>query len=224
MTDSSFFNTVYVAAQWLVKIAYLQLLWIVFSVVGLGVFGIFPATAAMLAVIRQWIFKKNTDGRVGSIYFHYFKNFFLPCNGLGYSLALLTFCLSFYIYFFNQMDAIWGKLGLYLFLMLFVFIVIMCIYIFPVFVHYKVKFLQAFKSALLIGLLRPLHTLSFFFLMIIFYIWGNAIPGFIPVISVSLLGIGWMSISLNAFKKIDQKGMANVKHMPANHVEYSKSV
>ncbi len=52
---SGFIDGYYRFAVWVTKFAYLNLLWIAFSLLGLGLFGLFPATAAMFAVVRKWI-------------------------------------------------------------------------------------------------------------------------------------------------------------------------
>ncbi len=43
------------AFEWITKIAYLNLLWLGFTLLGLIIFGIFPATAATFTVARKWV-------------------------------------------------------------------------------------------------------------------------------------------------------------------------
>lgn len=52
---NGFIDGYYRFAVWITRFAYLNLLWIAFSLVGLGVVGFFPATAAMFAVVRKWV-------------------------------------------------------------------------------------------------------------------------------------------------------------------------
>lgn len=53
---------------WVMRLAYLNVLWILFSLAGLVVFGLMPATAAMFTVAREWA-KGNTDAPVFSVFF-----------------------------------------------------------------------------------------------------------------------------------------------------------
>ena len=52
---------------WVMRLAYLNVLWILFSLAGLVVFGLMPATAAMFTVAREWA-KGNTDAPVFSVF------------------------------------------------------------------------------------------------------------------------------------------------------------
>ncbi|MGY0702716.1 DUF624 domain-containing protein [Bacillus subtilis] len=46
--------------EWIMRFAYTNLLWLFFTLLGLGVFGIMPATAALFAVMRKWIQGRTT--------------------------------------------------------------------------------------------------------------------------------------------------------------------
>src|SRR5699024_6846796 len=54
-------------SQWFVRLMWTNLLWIGFTVLGLGVFGIMPATVAMFTVIRKWQMGE-TDISVWSVF------------------------------------------------------------------------------------------------------------------------------------------------------------
>lgn len=55
MQLGSFSNVVYTICDWIARLAYINLLWILFTLSGFVVFGFFPATIAMLATLRQFI-------------------------------------------------------------------------------------------------------------------------------------------------------------------------
>jgi uncharacterized membrane protein YesL len=48
-------NGVYRFCEWVTRLAYLNLLWIMFSLAGLVVFGVMPSTIAMYTVTRRWL-------------------------------------------------------------------------------------------------------------------------------------------------------------------------
>src|SRR5436190_181234 len=59
MQLGSFSNAVYTFCDWIARLAYINLLWILFTLSGFVVFGFFPATIAMLATLRQFIRKNH---------------------------------------------------------------------------------------------------------------------------------------------------------------------
>lgn len=57
---------------WVMRLAYLNLLWLLFTLAGLGVAGLMPATAAMFTVTREWV-KGNPDASVFSVFLRAYK-------------------------------------------------------------------------------------------------------------------------------------------------------
>lgn len=47
---------IYHISNWIMRLAYVNFLWILFTLAGFIVFGFFPATIATFAVVRKWIF------------------------------------------------------------------------------------------------------------------------------------------------------------------------
>lgn len=199
-----FLGKVYVGIEWFVKMAYLQLIFILFTIVGLGIFGLFPALAALTAIVRQWL-RGTTDQNVFKTFYEYFRQYFIQANILGYPLVFITTVFTLYIYWFSQVDHLIGNILLFIVFFVAFFILIIWLYWLPILVHYELRGFQHFKQALLIGIMRPLHTISFVLLGIVIYYWSRVIPGLIPIVNVSLLAVGWMFISLHAFKKFDEK-------------------
>ena len=78
--DSNFYR----AAEWISRLFLLNILWVVFTIVGLGIFGFGPATAAMFAIVRKWIITPQED-------FPLFKTSGKTTNHV---LLGLTFCLD----------------------------------------------------------------------------------------------------------------------------------
>src|SRR5690606_14573692 len=86
-----YFNTL---AYKLLKVAYINVLWILFSIVGLGIFGLFPATTAMYAVTRKLIIGES-NFNIFSVFWGYFKKDFLKANGFGLIIVITAFILYF---------------------------------------------------------------------------------------------------------------------------------
>ncbi|WP_084028990.1 YesL family protein [Bacillus sp. J33] len=63
------------------RLVYLNLLWIAFSLLGIVLFGFFPATAAMFSVVRKWIMGE-TDVRVFKEFWQTYRKEFWKANRL----------------------------------------------------------------------------------------------------------------------------------------------
>src|SRR5699024_12292779 len=86
--------------NWLFKFIYLHTLWIIFSILGLGVFGIFPATASVFTVARK-LLEEGEDVPIFQTFFHSYKSIFFLAIVIGYIISVDTiFFLYYYILFF----------------------------------------------------------------------------------------------------------------------------
>lgn len=195
----------YVAAEWFVKLVFLQFIFILFSLMGLIVLGLFPALFAFFAVGRQWLLLKTNEGTF-KMFWGYFKQYFKIANLYGFVLTLVSVALGLYVYWFQQIDNILGSVLLFITFLLIILTAIIWIYLIPILVHYDLKGFQVIKTAIIIGMLRPINTIGVIVVMIGLYYFSRIIPGFIPIINLSLLVMGWMGITLSAFTKIDEKG------------------
>lgn len=74
--------------EWIMRFAYTNLLWLFFTLLGLGVFGIMPATAALFAVMRKWI-QGQDNVPVLKTFWQEYKGEFFRSNLLGAVLALI---------------------------------------------------------------------------------------------------------------------------------------
>ncbi|MEK4823363.1 DUF624 domain-containing protein [Niallia sp. FSL W8-0951] len=150
---------VYDVCQWITRLAYINLLWIIFSAMGLFIGGLFPSTVAMMTIIRKWL-QKETDIPVLHTYWLTFKQEFGKANKLG--AVVFAFIMFLYIDW-RIIASLKGSINVGLIGMLvggvFLFLLTL-LYLFPVYVHYELKLFQYFKVAFLLACTHPLHTLS----------------------------------------------------------------
>lgn len=155
----------------------LNILWLLFTVLGLGLFGIFPATVAVLAIQRNWIQKKDTLSLFKE-FWKYYKADFKNANFFG--LFVWVFVYLFYIdwKFVQTIDEGYSLVGYIILLsILFIFSLIL-IYLFPLVVHYNIGFGKAAKTALLLALLNPIHSIGIIVTCIFIYMLFTIIPSF----------------------------------------------
>ncbi|WP_226668538.1 YesL family protein [Metabacillus litoralis] len=197
-------DKLYNVAEWIMRLCIVNLLWILFTICGFVVFGLFPATAAMFSITRKWTLG-DFDVPLFKTFWQAYKKEFLQANVLGIIFYIIAGLL--YINFMYTKSLTEGSSILFIggFFSLCLFFIILLIHIFPLFAHYKLTTFQYIKRAFLIGLIKPLNTL----LMIvgsyaIFYMLSS-LPGlnfFFLGSSVSFF-LSWVSV--RTYKKLEQK-------------------
>ncbi|MBP2078030.1 YesL family protein [Oceanobacillus polygoni] len=199
-------STIYNILEWITKFAYVNLLWIIFTLAGGVIFGFYPATIAMFAMVRDWL-RGKSDLPVLKTYWVYYKRDFLKSNLMGLFLNILFAFIIIDIYYIQvNMNAAltWTYIPLFAFML---FVALFLFYVFPSFVHYDLKIVPLLKNTLLIMIISPIHSflmmiciVSVFFIMraipALFFIFGSVTYAFITT---------WLS--LHAFDRIqDKKG------------------
>ena len=188
---------------WMMKIAYLNILWLLFTIAGLFLFGLFPATAAMFSVIRNWFIGKS-DVSIWTAFWAFFRKNFVKLNGF----ALLFYGFAYFLYYdfsFIQLNP--GKLD-FLFpvlLLITLIFIITLIYFFPIYVHFNLKYFQYIKQSFLIAVVSPLETISIILSIIALYLIVTLLPGIIPLFTGSVLAYIITWLSFRAFERIKLK-------------------
>lgn len=151
-------NGLYRFCEWVMRLAYLNLLWILFSFAGVIILGTMPATAAMFSVAHKWV-NGNTDTPIFRTFWETYRTEFVKINILGWILCIIA--VVFYIDF-SIFDLSQGKISSMklIFTSLLLVYGVIILFIFPVYIHYKISVWKTCKYALLIGFSRPLHTLG----------------------------------------------------------------
>lgn len=197
-------------SQWYIKVGnlgfnllFLNILWSLFSVLGLFVLGLFPATVALYAVLRKAIVEPD-DIPVFKVYWREFKKEFVRSNILGYLFVVVGLILYLDFKLLQQFD-------IYMLHFIFMGIIIFCIliylvtllFVFPVFVHLDLKLWEYPKYALILAIGRPLMTITMIVGLTIVFILYIKFPVLIPIFGVSILSYLVMKIALHSLPKKD---------------------
>ncbi|WP_026906927.1 YesL family protein [Paucisalibacillus globulus] len=158
---NGFVGGYYRFSVWVTRFAYLNLLWIGFSVIGLLLFGFFPATAAMFAVVRKWI-NKDTDIPIFQTFWKAFKKEFIRINMLGLVLVISGYLLIVELQILRTQEHVAYLIASYTVIGLLLIYAIVLLYIFPMFSHFQLKLTHYFKWAFLIGIGHPILTIVLF--------------------------------------------------------------
>ncbi|MDN4524072.1 YesL family protein [Fictibacillus fluitans] len=205
--DGTAFGGFYMACVWFARFAFLNVLWLLFSLAGLVIGGIFPATAALFAVERSWIRKEESPSLIRQFWREY-RAQFVKANMLGYLMVLFGGLLWVNVKLMFPLDyLVIGVLKVLLLGLFFLFVIVL-LYLFPVMVHFKGGILDCVKNALFVGLSSPLMTvMSGLGILVVTYSCYK-IPGLSVFFYVSGAGFLSMWFSHCAFLRLEGKAKA----------------
>ncbi len=194
----------YRVCEWVWRLAYVNVLWLFATLLGLIVVGILPATAAMFAVIRKW-FMKEPDVAIFSTFIKTYKKEFIRINVLGLVFAALGYLLYFNFLYLATLSGFMHLILLVGLIITSIFYIIALLFTFPVFVHYEYKLFQNIKVAFIIAIVNPLALITLFIsLGLVFYLL-YLVPGLIPFFGASTLGVVIMWSASMAFYRVEKK-------------------
>ncbi|MBM7621213.1 putative membrane protein YesL [Bacillus tianshenii] len=202
-------NKLYECCEWIMKLAYLNLLWILFTLAGVVVLGIFPATVATFTVARKWV-QGESDIPIFRTFFHSYKAEFWKSQILGFITLIIGVALALYIYIFSSQTAMLAViLKSVAFLLFFVYIWIL-VFVFPMFVHYKLDVYSYVKNTVFVTIMNPVPTLFCIFGMALFGLILGYLPGLIVVFGISA-PVFWITLhTQRVFRKLEEKQLSLV--------------
>lgn len=177
--------------HWITRLVVLNVVWLLFSVLGLFVLGVFPSTVAALSIAKRWI-NGEDDIPIWQTFTYYYKKEFVTSNLVGLFLAFIGGILYLnYSLISNAKGEVW-IVTIFAFYLIVFFYFIIVIWSFPLLVQYKNSLFQQLKNALIIGIAKLHYTLTI--AVVIFYITYLSLkyPGIIPFFSISVAVVAWV--------------------------------
>lgn len=194
----------YRVAERIMLFAYLNILWILFTLLGLIVLGIMPSTIAMLTVYRKWLMGER-DTPIFRLYAKTYKNEFFKGNGLGLFLVIIGYILYVDFVYLGTVEGILNHIFTAVLFIAGILYLLLLAYLIPVYVHYDLKFFQYIKQSLMIGVISPLMTILMLLSLIALYFVFRMIPGLIPLFSFSVIGFIIMGNAYYAFVRLERR-------------------
>ncbi|MBS4219235.1 YesL family protein [Bacillus sp. FJAT-49711] len=190
--------------QWIMRLAAVNGLWILFTAFGLFAGGVFPATVAALGVSRKWIMGEQELKLWKTFKQIYFQEF-VGANILGWILSIVGGLL--YLNYKVLADAASEILFIipFMFYLILFFYCIILLWTFPLLVHYKATWFQHLRNALIIGLSKIHYTAASGLVIISVIFFSLEFPGMIPFFSISIAALGCMWFSLKIFQGMDNR-------------------
>lgn len=179
----------------------LNLLWVTCTVLGLLIFGFFPATIALFAVLRKMILE-DMHTPILQEFINQFKSEFKMSNLVGYVVFFIGLFLLIDFRIVQQINN--ESLQVLLvnsILVIVVFYLIAALYVFPLYVHFNLKWTQYLQYACILTIARPLQTIMMIaFLAVILYLY-LLMPALIFPFGMSLLCYIVMRIAVLSLPK-----------------------
>jgi uncharacterized membrane protein YesL len=194
--------------SWVTKLAYVNGLWMLFSLVGFIVVGFFPATVAMMTICRKWL-NGESEIPIFKTFVKTYKSALISSNLLGWILAGVGVLL--YINFL-VLQANTGQINIvtisafYLFLFFFLITVSHAL---PVFVYYRVSLLSCIRNAFIMGLLNMHLSIAIIISQSAFFYLMFSYPSTAVFFLGSILSVIQMWLALRSFKRFDKKALKN---------------
>ncbi|MGN7373916.1 YesL family protein [Bacillus halotolerans] len=207
--------------EWIMRFAYTNLLWLLFTILGLGVFGVMPATAALFAVMRKWI-QGQDHVPVLPTFWREYKAEFLRSNLIGAVLVLIGLIIYIDLAFIYPSHFLLHILRFAIMIFGFLF-VSMLFYVFPLLVHFDWKKRLYFKFSLLLSVAYLQYTLVMLALTVVLFFLLAYLPGIVPFFSVSLISYCHMRIAYAVLVKLEQQDHEPAKKHPAPEAFYPET-
>ncbi|WP_416151716.1 YesL family protein [Salipaludibacillus sp. HK11] len=203
MQLGAFSSMAFSICTWFYRLAFINLLWIIFTLLGLVVLGFFPATVAMLATLRQYLNKNEVN--LFPYFWGYYKKEFIESNKLGGIITSIGLILYINLNFLQI-----NKTGITEFLyfssvtLSFLYLLIIC-YLLASYVEFNLDLKTHIKNSVLIAIYNPLASLFIIFGFVTVYYAVTFISGLGFFFSASMFGIVILSSANIAYRKIQQK-------------------
>ncbi|MCH1625458.1 YesL family protein [Fredinandcohnia quinoae] len=181
----------------ILQLAYLNLLWFSFTLLGLVLFGIGPATFAMFTVIRKWI-RGNADVAIFPTYWKAYRENFKETASIGLLYAVIGLILYTDLLY---VQSLWLRIIL---LMVSICYLISSLYIFPVIAHYDWKsVVLKIKCSFLFGISYFQYSLMLIVILGVMCVIQIIVPGLLLFFGISGGGYVIMWFANQVFMRME---------------------
>lgn len=181
-------------ADWMMKLAFVNLLWIFFTILGLGVFGFYPAWIAMCRLLILW--SKGENPPLLKTYWSVYRRVFFKGNLMAIGIIAMSILIFIninvisyfggFLFYFYSISTLIIFIVMMLWSMIFALVVAENIQV----IYSKTMLIEPFKRLVL----SPGKSIVLIIGIGVIYLLNGFIPGLLPVYSVSL--IGWVMVFL----------------------------
>ena len=165
----------------ILNLVYVNFLWIIFTILGLGIFGIGPSTYALVSICRQWV--RGQSLPVFKTYWKYYKESFRESVIISW-----IYLIGGIVLIVDLMHVANWYVRVGLFVISFIYLLSL-VYIFPIMAHYNWKGIRIkIKMSLIFGFSCLQYSLVLFLVTGgIYWAATNFFPGVLTFLGISFL-------------------------------------
>lgn len=194
-----------VVCEWIWRAILVNLYWIAFTILGLGIFGFFPASIALFTIVRKWL-RKETDLPVWATFKQVYFKEWKRSNGIGlvfYSIGLFLFVD---IRIVEQVMT--GVFASFLLIILYILVFVLLLAVgnfFSLYVHYELPTKEYVKQSFLFTITGLLSTIWIGAGLLVIGMLLIRMPGLIPFISGVAPAYWMMRVNLIRFNTLEKR-------------------
>lgn len=156
--NNGILNKFHSLSTWISNLAYINILWLTFTLLGGVLLGIFPATIAMFFIIKR-MFLEKSDFSILKEFTILYKKEFKKSNLLFFPFILLAIIVAADIRFISSLDFAFNSLVVKLFYVLLFLLAMIFLYSLVVYIYGARGKKEIFKSSLYILFNNPMTNL-----------------------------------------------------------------
>ncbi|NBJ68858.1 MULTISPECIES: DUF624 domain-containing protein [Clostridia] len=149
----------YMFSVWAIRLFTLNCLWIGFTILGFGMFGLMPATTAMFAVTRKWVIQRKEEVPIFRTFWTTYKKSFLQTNLHGIFFLLVGYLLLTEFRITQAGSGTAYTVAMFATVGVMLIFGMVLLYFFPIYVHFRLSNFSYIKWSLLIGMIHPVLTI-----------------------------------------------------------------
>lgn len=197
-------NFIDITFQWITRLAMLNFCWILFTIRGFGVLGLFPATVASLGIARKWIMGEH-NLKIFVTFNKTYRKEFLLSNAVGWILTLIGWLLYLNYYLLVNANERFPIITIFAFYILIFIYVLVVMWIFPLISYYDSNIIEYFKNSIIIGISKLHITIVILYILFTIGYYSLEFPALLIFMTVSIASFFWKWFALRVFQQIDTK-------------------
>ncbi len=196
-------HTFTTAGEWIYFLLILQLFWVIGVILGGVIFGIFPATYAIFAVIRKSLMKG--DVRINKEFWKNYQSVFLRSQLEGWVWILVGVFIYYDVRLLFAYQNIAGFIVGSLFVSILIIYGLCTMVLLPIYFHYNLTTLNRIRLALMIVIILPYISVGLSVGSIILYFIATKIPILFMLIGITLTALLYTYLTSFAFHKVKER-------------------
>jgi|SRR5699024_759841 len=191
---------------WFGRMVFLNLLWLFFTVIGIGIFGFFPSTIAMITVIKSWL-RKDDNQPIAFLFWKTYKREFLKSQSLGLFALIIgvILLLDFHFIFSPELS-----IPIYIqmiFLLMGITYIITILYTLSLYVFLKMNFKSYIKNSIILVFTHPMHSLILVISCFIMIYLSFRYAGMLLFFTGSILALIMATVTQDIIRKVKTKSI-----------------